>query len=153
MALPATPIVKINLTGGASFATPFILDTSQLDFGVLGEPGQIVVDVSNQVSKIDTRKERNLFQDKYLAGTATVRILDQTGEWNPQNTASSLYPNLVPLRSIIIEADYSGTVYPIFKGYIQEYLYTYPKDQEIGYVDLICTDAFRLIFKQVLGQL
>jgi hypothetical protein len=146
MALPATPIVKINLTGGASFATPFILDTSQLDFGVLGEPGQIIVDVSNQVSKIDTRKERNLFQDKYLAGTATVRILDQTGEWNPQNTASSLYPNLVPLRSIIIEANYSGTVYPIFKGYIQEYLYTYPKDQEIGYVDLICTDAFRLIF-------
>jgi hypothetical protein len=146
MALPATPIVKINLTGGASFATPFILDTSQLDFAVLGEPGQIIIDVSNQVSKIDTRKERNLFQDKYLAGTATVRILDQTGEWNPQNTASSLYPNLVPLRSIIIEADYSGTVYPIFKGYIQEYLYTYPKDQEIGYVDLICTDAFRLIF-------
>jgi hypothetical protein len=147
MALPATPIVKINLTGGASFATPFILDTSQLDFGVLGEPGQIVVDVSNQVSKIDTRKERNLFQDKYLAGTATVRILDQTGEWNPQNTASSLYPNLVPLRSIIIETEYAGTVYPIFKGYIQEYLYTYPKDQnELGYVDLICTDAFRLIF-------
>lgn len=146
MALPATPIVKINLTGGASFATPFILDTSQLDFSPLGDPSQIIIDVSNQVSKIDTRKERNLFQDKYLAGTATVRILDQTGEWNPQNTASSLYPNLVPLRSIIIEANYSGTVYPIFKGYIQEYLYTYPKDQEIGYVDLICTDAFRLIF-------
>jgi hypothetical protein len=146
MALPATPIVKINLTGGASFATPFILDTSQLDFAVLGEPGQIIIDVSNQVSKIDTRKERNLFQDKYLAGTATVRILDQNGDWNPQNTASPYYPNLVPLRSIIIEANYSGTVYPIFKGYIQEYLYTYPKDQEIGYVDLICTDAFRLIF-------
>jgi len=147
MALPATPIVKINLTGGASFATPFILDTSQLDFAVLGEPGQIIIDVSNQVSKIDTRKERNLFQDKYLAGTATVRILDQNGDWNPQNTSSPYYPNLVPLRSIIIEANYSGTVYPIFKGYIQEYLYTYPKDQnELGYVDLICTDAFRLIF-------
>jgi hypothetical protein len=147
MALPATPIVKINLTGGASFATPFILDTSQLDFGLLGEPGQIVVDVSNQVSKIDTRKARNLFQDKYLAGTATVRILDQNGDWNPQNTSSPYYPNLVPLRSIIIETEYSGTVYPIFKGYIQEYLYTYPVDQEeLGYVDLICSDAFRLLF-------
>jgi hypothetical protein len=146
MALPATPKVQINLTGGASFATPFILDTSQLDFAVLGEAGQIIIDVSNQVTKIDTRKERNLFQDKYLSGSATVRILDQTGEWNPQNTASSLYPNLVPLRSIIISADYSGTEYPIFKGYITEYLYTYPTDQEIGYVDLICSDAFRLIF-------
>jgi hypothetical protein len=147
MALPATPIVKINLSGGASFGSPFVLDTSQLDFAILADPGTLIIDVSNEVAKIDTRKERNLFQDKYLAGTATVRILDQNGDWNPQNTSSPYYPNLVPLRSIIIEADYAGTVYPIFKGYIQEYLYTYPKDQnELGYVDLICTDAFRLIF-------
>ena len=146
MALPATPIVKINLTGGASFATPFILDTSQLDFDVLGEPGQVIIDVSNQVTKIDTRKARNLFQDKYLSGTATVRILDQNGDWNPTSVTSPYYPNLVPLRSIIIETEYLGNVYPIFKGYIQEYLYTYPTDQEIGYVDLICSDAFRLVF-------
>jgi hypothetical protein len=146
MALPATPIVKINLTGGASFATPFILDTSQLDFGVLGEPGQVIIDVSNQVINIDTRKARNLFQDKYLSGTATVRILDQNGDWNPTSVTSPYYPNLVPLRSIIIETEYLGNVYPIFKGYIQEYLYTYPTDQEIGYVDLICSDAFRLVF-------
>jgi len=146
MALPATPIVKINLTGGASFGDPFVLDTSQLDFAILADPGTVIIDVSNQVAKIDTRKERNLFQDKYLSGSATVRITDENGNWNPQNTSSPYYPNLVPLRSIIIEADYAGTVYPIFKGYITEYLYTYPKDQEIGYVDLICSDAFRLIF-------
>jgi len=146
MALPATPIVKINLTGGASFGAPFVLGTSELDFAVLAEPDTVIVDVSNQVSKIDTRKERNLFQDKYLSGTATVRILDQNGDWNPQNTSSPLWPNLVPLRSIIIETNYAGTIYPIFKGYIQEYLYTYPKDQEIGYVDLVCSDAFRLVY-------
>jgi hypothetical protein len=146
MALPAIPIVKINLTGGASFGEPFVLNTSQLDFAVLAEPDTLIVDVSNQVSKIDTRKERNLFQDKYQSGSATVRILDETGAWNPQNELSPYWPNLVPLRSIIIETEYAGTVYPIFKGYIQEYLYTYPRDQEIGYVDLICSDAFRLVF-------
>ena len=146
MSLPATPIVKINLTGGASFGDPFVLDSSQLDFAVLSNPGTIIIDVSDQVAKIDTRKERNLFQDKYQSGSATVRVTDQNGDWNPQNTASPYFPNLIPLRSIIIEADYLGTVYPIFKGYITEYLYTYPKDQELGYVDLICSDAFRLIF-------
>jgi hypothetical protein len=146
MALPATPIVKINLTGGASFGEPFVLNTSQLDFAILAEPGTQIVDVSNIVAQIDTRKERNLFQDKYQSGTATVRITDENGDWNPQNTSSPYYPNLVPLRSIIIEAELSGTVYPIFKGYITEYRYTYPKDQEIGYVDLICSDAFRLVF-------
>jgi hypothetical protein len=146
MALPATPIVKINLTGGASFGEPFVLNTSQLDFAILAEPDTQIVDVSNIVAQIDTRKERNLFQDKYQSGTATVRVTDENGDWNPQNTSSPYYPNLVPLRSIIIEAELSGTVYPIFKGYITEYRYTYPKDQEIGYVDLICSDAFRLVF-------
>ena len=146
MALPATPIVKINLTGGASFGDPFVLNTSQLDFAILADPGTVIIDVSNKVAKIDTRKERNLFQDKYQSGTATVRITDENGWWNQQNTSSPYYPNLVPLRSIVIEANYSGTVYPIFKGYITEYLYTYPKDQEIGYVDLVCSDAFRLVF-------
>jgi hypothetical protein len=157
MALPAIPIVKINLTGGASFGEPFVLGSSRLGFAELASGSTVIVDVSNQVSKIDTRKERNLYQDKYLSGTATVRILDQNGDWNPQNTSSPLYPNLVPLRSIQISANYSSTNYPIFKGYITEYLYTYPVDQnELGYVDLICSDGFKLLFNSnvttVTGQ-
>jgi hypothetical protein len=161
MALPAVPIVKINLTGGASFGEPFVLGSSRLGFAELASGSTVIVDVSNQVSKIDTRKERNLYQDKYLSGTATVRILDQNGDWNPQNVSSPLYPNLVPLRSIQISANYSGTTYGIFKGYITEYLYTYPIDQnELGYVDLICSDGFKLLFNsnvttvtgQVAGQ-
>jgi hypothetical protein len=157
MALPAIPIVKINLTGGASFGEPFVLGTSRLGFAELASGSTVIVDVSNQVSKIDTRKERNLYQDKYLSGTATVRILDQNGDWNPQNVSSPLYPNLVPLRSIQISANYSGTNYGIFKGYITEYLYTYPIDQnELGYVDLICSDGFKLLFNSnvttVTGQ-
>ena len=157
MALPATPIVRINLTGGASFGEAFVLGSSRLGFAEFASGSTVIVDVSNQVSKIDTRKERNLYQDKYLSGTATVRILDQNGDWNPQNVSSPLYPNLVPLRSIQISADYSGTNYGIFKGYITEYLYTYPIDQnELGYVDLICSDGFKLLFNSnvttVTGQ-
>jgi hypothetical protein len=156
MALPATPIVKINLTGGASFGESFILGSSRLGFAEFASTAPVIIDVSNQVSKIDTRKERNLFQDKYLSASATVRILDKTGDWNPQNTSSPYYPNLVPLRSIQISATYSSTNYAIFKGYITEYLYTYPKDQEIGYVDLICSDGFKLLFNSnvttVTGQ-
>ena len=156
MALPATPIVKINLPGGASFGTGFILGTSKLGIDEFAPTKAQFVDVSSLVTKIDTRKERSLYQDKYTAGTATVRITDQNGDWNPQNTSSPYYPNLVPLRSIVITTLYGATTYPIFKGYITEYLYTYPKDQEIGYVDLVCTDAFKLFYNSnvttVTGQ-
>jgi hypothetical protein len=144
--LPATPIVKINLSQGASFGTVLILGTGKLGESELSSTKPNIVDVSSQVVKIDTRKERNLLQDKYLSGTAVVRIIDQTGAWNPQNTSSIYYPDLVPLRRIQITTDYNGTIYPIGQYYITDYQYTYPKNQEVGYVDLVCYDAFRLFF-------
>jgi len=150
MALPATPIVKINLSSGASFGTPFILGTSLLGYAEFSNTAQNLVDVSSSVIKIDTRKERNLLQDKYISGQAVVRIVDPNGYWNPQNTASPYYPNLVPLRQLTIQATYSGTTYPIFAGYISEYKYTYPKDQDTGYVDLICYDGFRLLYNSLI---
>ena len=150
MALPATPIVKINLSTGASFGTAMVLGTGQLGFTEFGAVADNIVDVSTSVIKIETRKERNLLQDKYTAGQATVRIVDPNGYWNPQNTASPYYPNLVPLRQITISATYSGTTYPIFAGFITEYKYQYPKDQETGFVDLICYDGFRLLFNSLI---
>lgn len=150
MALPATPIVKINLAQGASFGPPFVLGTSQLGFAEFSSTPTNIVDISTSVVKIDTRKERNLLQDRYTAGQATIRVVDPNGDWNPQNTASPLYPNLVPLRQITVQANYSGTLYPIFAGYIAEYKYTYPKGQETGFVDLICYDAFRLLFNSLI---
>ena len=150
MALPATPIVKINLSTGASFGPAFILGTSKLGFAEFAASAPNIVNVSSSVLKIDTRKERNLLQDKYTAGQATVRIVDPTGAWNPQNTSSPYYPNLVPLRKITIEATYNLVTYPIFAGYITEYKYTYPKDQDTGFVDLICFDAFRLLYNSVI---
>ena len=125
--LPATPIVKINLSQGASFGTILILGTGKLGESELSSTKPNIVDVSSQVVKIDTRKERNLLQDKYLSGTAVVRIIDQTGAWNPQNTSSIYYPDLVPLRRIQITTDYNGTIYPIGQYYITDYQYTYPK--------------------------
>jgi hypothetical protein len=146
MALPATPIVKINLTQGASFGTVMVLNTGQLGLAELGTVVPDIVDVSASVLKISTRRDRNLLQDKYTSATAVVRVNDATGNWNPQNTSSIYYPNVQPLRKIQIQASYSGTTYPIFAGYITEYKYTFPTSQETGFVDFICYDAFRLFF-------
>lgn len=146
MALPATPIVKINFSGGASFGNPFILGSSQLGYAELASIIPQIVDVSADTVKISTNRGRNLLLEQYEAGTATVRVLDPDGNFNPTNTSSIYYPNVLPLRKIQIAADYSGTVYNIFNGYISEYRYTYPTGQEVGYVDLICVDAFRLLY-------
>ena len=144
--LPATPIVKINLSQGASFGTVMVLGTGQLGFAELATVVPTIVDVSANVLKISTRRERNVLQDKYLSAQATVRVNDPNGYFNPQNTSSPYYPNVQPLRKIQIQASYGGALYPIFSGYITEFLYTYPTNQITGYVDLICYDAFRLFY-------
>jgi hypothetical protein len=123
-----------------------VLGTGQLGFAELGTVVPDIVDVSADTLKISTRRERNVLQDKYLAATATVRVNDPNGYFNPQNTASPYYPDIQPLRKIQIQANYNGTLYPIFAGYITEFLYTFPQNQETGFVDLICYDAFRLFY-------
>jgi hypothetical protein len=146
MALPATISVKINLSGGASFGNPFILGTSQLGFAELASAIPVIVDVSTQTTNISTRRGRNLLQDKYESGSATIRIVDPDGDFNPQNTASPYFGLLQPLRKIQASAIYGGVTYGLFGGYISEFRYTYPTGQETGYCTFICNDAFRLMY-------
>jgi hypothetical protein len=146
MALPATLSVKINLSGGASFGNPFILGTSQLGFAELASAIPVIVDVSAQTTNISTRRGRNLLQDNYESGQATIRVVDPAGLFNPQNTASPYFGLLQPLRKIQASAIYGGVTYGLFGGYITEYRYTYPTGQETGYVTFICYDAFRLMY-------
>jgi hypothetical protein len=146
MALPATLVVKINLSGGASFGNPFILGTSQLGFAELASAIPVIVDVSAQTTNISTRRGRNLLQDNYESGQATIRVVDPNGDFNPQNTSSPYYGLLQPLRKIQASAIYGGVTYGLFGGYITEYRYTYPTGQETGYVTFICYDAFRLMY-------
>jgi hypothetical protein len=146
MALPATISVKINLSGGASFGNPFILGTSQLGFAELASAIPVIVDVSAQTTNISTRRGRNLLQDKYESGQATIRVVDPDGDFNPQNTSSPYFGLLQPLRKIQASAIYGGVTYGLFGGYITEYRYTYPTGQELGYVTFIVYDAFRLMY-------
>ena len=146
MALPATLSVKINLSGGASFGNPFILGTSQLGFAELASAIPVIVDVSAQTTNISTRRGRNLLQDKYESGQATIRVVDPNGDFNPQNTSSPYYGLLQPLRKIQASAIYGGVTYGLFGGYITEYRYTYPTGQELGYITFVCYDAFRLMY-------
>jgi len=146
MALPATISVKVNLSGGASFGNPFILGTAQLGFAELASSVPVIVDVSAQTLNISTRRNRNILQDNYESGTATIRIVDPDGYWNPQNVSSPYYGLLQPLRKIQASAIYGGVTYGLFGGYITEYRYTYPTSQDTGYCTFIIYDAFRLMY-------
>ena len=139
MARP-TLVVTFDFSSGAVFNYPFIIGEGILGTNTLAESGALTVDISDQVNKVTIRRGYNLLQEQFQAGTATVRILDQNGDWNSLNTASPYYGKLVPLRKVRISAN----GYFLYSGYTTAYNYSWDKEQNIGYVDIELADAFRL---------
>ena len=147
MSYPITLDVTIDFSSGAVFGTTLVLGDptyGQLGYNVLGDAASEIVDISNIVSNVKLNGGYNLLQDQFEATTGTVRLYDSNGDWNPENPSSPYYGKLVPNRKIRVSATYSGTTYFIFSGYTSAYNYTYPKNQEIAYLDIAVSDAFRL---------
>jgi len=150
MALPAQIAVSFDFTNGATFgydgfvigdAKYGILGTSTLGTSSSPEP---TVDLTPNVYQINIMRGRSIQRDQYEAGTCTVRVLDPLSYFSPQNTASPYFGKLVPLRKLRVSATTSTTQKYLFSGYVTDYKYSYPTGQETGYVDIVCSDAFRL---------
>jgi hypothetical protein len=147
--LPATISVSFDFSQGATFGFPFtigdpvngVIGVSQFASSEVPEP---VIDLSSQTRQITIRRGRNIMRDTYEAGNCTVRVIDQNGDFNPQNPASPYFGYLTPLRKIRVAATTDTTQAFLFSGYVTDYKYTYPVGQELGYVDITSSDAFRL---------
>ena len=150
MALPAQIAVSFDYSAGATFGyNGFIIGDPK--YGILGtntlgtssnpEP---IIDLTPNVYQISITRGRNIQRDTYEAGTCVVRVLDPLSYFNPQNIASPYYGYLAPLRKIRVSATTATTQKYLFSGYITDYKYTYPVNQDTAYVDISCTDAFRL---------
>jgi hypothetical protein len=140
--------VSIDFSNGPAFvSTAFTLDDAVK--GILGT-GQLAdfdanVDITPNVLRASIRRGRNRILNKFQAGTALVEVRDENGDWNPANTNSPYYPNLIPLRKIQIYADYAGVRYVLFTGYIISYDLQFIRGVDsTDKVVLQCVDAFRL---------
>jgi len=139
----------IDFTNGPAFiSTAFTLDDTikgKLGTGQLADSDDSV-DISNIILRSSIRRGRNRILNKFEAGTAVVEIKDETGDWNPANTAGPYYGKLIPLRKIRIFADYNGVRYYLFSGFITSYDTTFALGaDEVSRVILNCVDGFRLL--------
>jgi hypothetical protein len=149
MALPAQIAVSFDFSSGATFGTGFVVgspDNGIIGVSSFGSDDVVIptVDLTPDVYSISIRRGRNIMKDTYDAGTATVRVLDPLGYFNPQNPSSPYYGYLVPLRKVRISATTATAEHFLFSGYVNDYKYSFPVGQETAYVDILCTDGFRL---------
>jgi len=138
---------EIDFAGGASFDPSLVLDdpATPLDVAVLGTAAAEVIDITQFVTQCYIRRAFNRSSDSFTGGTARITFVDETGEFNPANTGSSLYGKIKPMRKIRFTAEYLGTTYNLGSMYIQEWNYQSPTGFDPAYVTLSCVDGFQLL--------
>ena len=137
----------INFSTGPSFAQAMILDTGILGTNVLADATAVIVDVSDQINAISIQRGRNAQADQFQAGTLSLRIIDQNGDFNPQNVSGPYYNLLQPMVKVSITATSLGITYPLFSGFITNYLTTQPNNSidTLNYTTIQAVDAMRLV--------
>ena len=150
MSLPAQIAVSFDFSSGATFGAGFVIgspDNGVIGVNTFGSSDVIIptVDLTPNVYSISIRRGRNIMKDQYDAGTAVVRVLDPLGYFNPQNPSSPYFGYLVPLRKVRVSATTATASHFLFSGYVNDYKYYFPVGQETAYVDILCTDGFRLL--------
>ena len=135
----------INFSTGPGFAQAMILDQGILGTNILADSAAVIVDVSDVVNSVNIRRGRSATADEFQTGSMTLRIVDQNGDFNPQNASSPYYGLLDPMRKVLISATYNNVVYPMFSGFITSFTTTTPKNaNDVVYTDITAVDATRL---------
>jgi hypothetical protein len=144
----SVPVINaiINFSTGPSFAQAMIIDQGILGTNVLADAAAVIVDVSNQVNRIETNRGRTALSDQFQTGTLTLRIVDQNGDFNPQNVTGPYYNLLTPMKKVQITATFNNVTYSIFSGFITSYVTTYPNEsaEDVAITTIQAVDAFRL---------
>ena len=138
---------EIDFAGGASFDPSLVLDdpATPLDVAVLGTAAADTVDITDFLTQCYIRRAFNRSSDSFTGGTARITFVDETGEFNPANTGSSLYGKIKPMRKIRFTAEYLGVTYNLGSMYVQEWNYQSPTGFDPAYVTLSCVDGFQLL--------
>lgn len=85
-------------------------------------------DVSSAVQSISIRRGRDDNLSTFSAGEAVITLKDLNADYSPLNTASPLYPNVLPGRPVRITATYGGTEYGQFRGFVRSVEHDPDKD-------------------------
>lgn len=112
--------------------------------GVWG-PGETWVDIAPWVRRLEVDRGFSRELAAWRSGTALVVLDDRDGRWSPTNLsgpyAAGGVTSIRPWRPIRISAEYGGAVYPIYAGWVLDWLQDWP-DGHDAIVTLPCADEW-----------
>lgn len=148
MPAPSTTVeVGLDLSGlGGPF---FILDDpvqGVLDNTEYTLGGTIFVDITDDVRSLSTRRGKSRELDRFTAGLASVQLNNFNRDYDPLNSVSPYFGQIVPRRDLRIITD--GT--PVFYGYVEDWSLQYNVSGE-SLATAEVADAFNVLSEQELS--
>jgi hypothetical protein len=118
--------------------------------GVLDNPdyrlaGPIFYDITDRVTSVNVSRGKNRQLERYNAGRATVSLNNQDRLFDPLNTDSVLFGNIIPRRQIRVR---SGG-YDQFFGVVEDWNFDYDVSG-VSTAQIAAADGFSLLAQQTL---
>lgn len=98
-------------------------------------------DISDKVLEAQINIGRHRELDMVEPGTARILLNNARGEFDPTNTASPYYPNILPMRRIKVSIVLNSITYDVFDGFIERWEIRYGVGENV--VAVHCVDALK----------
>jgi len=133
---PNYPRMFVEAALGTSPGDPTvaILDSQYTDLSAycIGPAGQ---------ASIQTSGGRQYELSQPESGTCTIAMNNQSGDFNPGNISSPLYPDIRPGVPVRVSAQYSGRRYPVWSGFVERWPQDWPDFPQWGWSAMVATDG------------
>lgn len=109
------------------------------------------VDISTDVLSVDIQRGRQWELNQINSGTCTITLDNKNRDYDPVNTSSPYYPNVLPMRMIRVSATYDSTQYWLYHGLIERWPQAY---EGIGWAtaNLTCVDGYEALSNSSLDN-
>lgn len=119
-----------------------LVNFAPYDSVLAASPDWTRLDSTYRVQAITVDRGRSFEFDTTGTGTATIQIVDTTGDFDPTNPGGAFYGSLMPYKQILVQLPDSGgsTWSPIFRGYVSRFRYLPYVTEAHGIAIIECVD-------------
>jgi hypothetical protein len=107
-------------------------------------------EISQYVRQISIRRGRQDDLQQFPPGTASLVLDNRERLFDPFNTSGANYANLKPRKQIKIVANWAGTEYPLYRGFVAGWPVEYTEAGLDSTVTIDCFDALGLMANETI---
>jgi len=149
MSIPATTVeigFDLSALGGPFFilddSVQGVLDNTEYTLG-----GTLFYDVSEFVRSVSVGRGKSRQLDRFTAGGATIEFNNNNRVFDPENTSSPFFGQIIPKRTIKVETGGSA----VFYGVVDDWNLNYDISG-LSVANADCVDGFTLLSQRVLAD-